>query len=339
MKKKQAAGIILAAVVFVIAGFIGIYADKALESKQDTSESNINSSAGSVLKSVLGSPDDKIKLPDTPYVGRLDIVGEIGPSSGFVSPGNYDHSLYMDFVDKMENSADNKGIFLYVNSPGGTVYESDELYLKLKEYKEKTGRPIYAYFAGTAASGAYYISMAADKIYCNRNCMTGSIGVIMSMLNMEELYKKLGIREIDITSGPNKSMGSAGKPLTDEQRRILQSNVDEAYEQFTDIVADGRNMDINTVKKLADGRIYSAKQAMDKGLVDEIASEEDGLRSIMKDFGIGSDGFYSPGSELDEVLGFLNSRAEDLKPKSKYDALMELIEKSNNGELMYYAGK
>ena len=111
------------------------------------------------------------------------------------------------------------------------------------EYKEVTGRPIWAYFASQACSGGYYIGMAADKVYANRNCWTGSIGVIVSLMNCRDLYDKLGIKEIDITSGANKAMGSSGLDLTQEQYDILQSLVDEAYDQFVGIVSTGRGMD------------------------------------------------------------------------------------------------
>ena len=129
------------------------------------------------------------------------------------------------------------------------------------EYKEETGRPIWAYFGSQACSGGYYVAMAADKIYANRNGWTGSIGVIISLLNCEGLYEKLGIEEINVTSGANKSMGSAGEELTEEQREILQSLVDESYDQFVGIVSKGRKMKEDKVRELADGRLYSALQA------------------------------------------------------------------------------
>lgn len=193
---------------------------------------------------------------------------------GRQAPG-YNHDLYMKYIDKMIKSSSNKGIMLYVDSPGGTVYESDELYLKLEEYKEKTKRPIWAYFAQEACSGGYYISMAADTIYANRNCWTGSIGVIVSLTNYKGLYDKLGIKEIDITSGPNKAMGSGGLDMTNEQKQIMQGLVDEAYDQFVSIVSEGRGINDADVRKIADGRIYTAKQAKENGLVDEVGSYEE----------------------------------------------------------------
>ena len=239
----------------------------------------------------------------------------------------------------MIESGNNKGIFLYVDSPGGSVYESDELYLKLMEYKEKTGRPVWAYFAGQACSGGYYISMAADKIYANRNCWTGSIGVIISLVNCKKLYDKLGIKEIDITSARNKSMGSAGLDMTDEQYKIFQSLVDEAYDQFIDIVSNGRSMDGETVREIADGRIYSAKQALKNGLIDEIGLLEEAKADFVIAEGL-PEGieFFAPDNVVSGFMGSLFSAAEKIIPKSETSLAEDIIENKGKGVLMYYAG-
>ena len=146
----------------------------------------------------------------------IPIVGTIqsAPSSP-LDTSSYNHSNLMQFVDALMEDETNHGILLKVNSGGGTVYHSDEFYLKLIEYKEVTGRPIHAYFEQTAASGAYYISCAADYISANRNCRTGSIGVIISYTNMKGLYEKLGLEEIIISTGENKGMGSTAGTLTE----------------------------------------------------------------------------------------------------------------------------
>jgi protease-4 len=244
----------------------------------------------------------------------------------------------MDYVDALESADNNKALLLYVDSPGGTVYESDQLYLKIMEYKEKTNRPVYAYFASEACSGGYYISMAADTIYANRNTWTGSIGVIVSLTNYKKLYDKLGIKEIDITSGKNKAMGSGGLNLTDEQKDILQSLVDEAYDQFTDIVSTGRQMDIETVKKLADGRIYSAKQAKENGLVDEIGSLED-LKSVIQEENALSDDitYHKPSTSASTFFKTLFGSVEQMIPKSDTELAVDIVEKKGKGVLMYYA--
>ena len=261
MKKKQWIGIVVAGVVFIAVCATGIFSNVVQSKLTEKADTKSKTSTSEMLSSIWGSSEEKVTLPEEDFVGVLNIVGTIqANSSNSISltgsdDGQYNHNLYMKYVDELEKSKNNKAILLYVNSPGGTVYESDELYLKLMEYKEKTKRPVYAYFGSQACSGAYYISMAADKIYTNRNTWTGSIGVIVSLTNYKKLYDKLGIKEIDITSGKNKSMGSGGLDLTDEQYDILQSLVDEAYDQFAGIVSEGRGIDIATVKKIADGRI------------------------------------------------------------------------------------
>ena len=263
MKTQQLIGIIITGGVIIAVGITGVasnvIAGKMLE--------KTTKQTSSILEGVFDEAmQNQVTLPQEEFIGVLNIVGEIGVNSSSVwgSSNTYNHQLYMNCVDEMERSDHNRGVLLSVVSPGGGVYESDELYLKLMEYKEVTNRPVWAYFASEACSGGYYISMSADKIYANRNCWTGSIGVIISLMNCKKLYDKLGIKEIDITSGKNKAMGSSGLDLTDEQYDFLQSLVDEAYDQFVEIVSDGRSMDEETVRSLADGRLYSALQAKEK---------------------------------------------------------------------------
>lgn len=229
----------------------------------------------------FNSSEDFPKLDvEGKYIGRIYVEGEIEDGEGgvFDEKSTYFHAETLNAIDQMIEDKNNKGLYIYVNSPGGSVSTSDELYLKIKEYQEKTEgkRPVIAYFDDMAASGGYYISAPADKIIANRNCWTGSIGVTVgNMYDATELLDKLGIRAKAITSGPNKAMGDPLSGLTKEQEAIFQSLVDEAYEQFTTIVSEGRGIDIQTVKKLADGRIYTAKQALENGLVDKIMTEED----------------------------------------------------------------
>jgi protease-4 len=189
---------------------------------------------------------------------------------------SYHHDWTLNTIDKLIGDSYNKGLLLYINSPGGGVYESDELYYKIQDYKQKTDRPVYVYMGSMAASGGYYISAPADKIYANRNAWTGSIGVIVGTLfDVSEFLEKHGIKATEITSGKNKAMGGYFEPMTPEQRAIYQSMVDEAYEQFVDIVAEGRAMSVEDVKKIADGRVLTAAQAKEAGLVDEIMRQED----------------------------------------------------------------
>lgn len=337
MKFKQFLAVAAATVLFAVTGYLGVQSASSLSA----AAMNVESVGG---LSNLFSTDTSFTFPSEPFLAEIDVVGEIAPS-GSSSPysvsdsGGYDHTLYMNLIDALMDDPDNRGILLYIDSPGGTVYESDELYLKLMEYREQTARPVYAYFASQACSGGYYIAMAADEIYANRNAWTGSIGVIISLMNYEGLSEKIGVTEVDITSGRNKSMGSAWESLTDEQRGIFQSLVDEAYGQFVDIVAAGRKLDRQRVTELADGRIYSAQQALDQGLVDHIAGEADAFAAILEKAGLEPDAeIYIPAHTASGWLNLLFSRAAALRPKTELELFRELTADKRNGALLYYAG-
>ena len=217
------------------------------------------------------------KYKNSNYIAALYINGVIEESNM-----TYNQKWLISTINELRYDKSNKGIAIFINSPGGGVYESDETYLALQEYKT-TGKPVYVYQGVLAASGGYYISCAGNKIYANRNTLTGSIGIIMgTSVDLTELMKKIGIKSETITSGRNKNMFNYNQPVTDEQRSIMRSIADEAYEQFTGIVAMNRNIPIFEVKKLADGRIYTAKQALHLNLVDAIGTW-DGMLKDMAD--------------------------------------------------------
>jgi len=238
--------------------------------------------------------------PASSYIARIRIVGEIGSGANrFASSDTaYHHRWTMQTIDTLMGDSYNKGICLWLDTPGGTVYESDELYLKLMEYKEKTGRPIYAYMRRIAASGGYYAAASADEIFANRNTWTGSIGVSLGTLfDVSEFLEDHGIRTDTIVSGRNKAMGSYYEPLTDEQREIYQSLVDDAYDRFVAIVAAGRGMTDKEARTLADGRIFTAEQALEAGLIDRILGEKEAEDTIKAKFEGGAviyDCYYRP---------------------------------------------
>lgn len=248
----------------------------------------------------------------------------------------YQHRWTLNKIDALMNNEYNKGIFLYINSPGGGVYESDELYLKLKEYKELTGRPVYAYMAQTAASGAVYVSMAADKIYASRMTMTGSIGVITSITDTTGLQELIGVKQDKITSGVNKAMGN---PLTDEQRAIFQSIVDEYYDIFVGVVAENRKLDLDKVYDLADGRVYSPNQAKELGLIDEIGTYEEAVEDMVTTYDLQDATFYHqapPVSLLDELLSSVSMELDTSKVVENFDQITGYIEKHKSPTFMYY---
>jgi protease-4 len=165
-----------------------------------------------------------------------------------------------------------KAIVLRIDSPGGAVAPTQEIFAELQKVRSK--KPLIASMAGMATSGGYYIASACEKIVANPGTMTGSIGVIMQLSNVEELMKKIGVKGLNIKSGANKDIGSPFQALSPEGQAILQSLVDNVHGQFVRAVAKGRGMDEAVVKKLADGRVYSGAQAKDLGLVDELGNLE-----------------------------------------------------------------
>jgi len=177
-----------------------------------------------------------------------------------------------------------KAIVVRVDSPGGAVAPTQEIFEEIQRAKKK--KPFIASMGSTAASGGYYIASACDKIVANAGTLTGSIGVIMQLTNVEELMKKVGVKGLSVKSGVNKDLGSPFQPLSPEGRQILQSLVDNVHGQFVAAVAQSRGMDEAEVRKLADGRIYSGAQAKDLGLVDQIGTLEDAIELAAKRAGI-----------------------------------------------------
>lgn len=323
MKKKQIIGLVVAAALFVGVSAASVFTNTISKNLLQNSADDIINLGGSY----------QFNPPSEDYIAIVRVEGTIQEQSGssaLEASSEYQHDSTMNYIDELMDDSNNKGVLLYVDSPGGTVYESEELYQKLKEYKETTKRPIWDYMAHYAASGGYMVSMASDKIYANSNTTTGSIGVIMSGYDMSGLYKKLGIRYVSITSGKNKDSSK----FTDEQIAIYQDQINEAYEEFVNIVADGRDMSVEDVKKLADGRTYTAKQAKNNGLIDEISLYPDMKDAMSKK--LGTSAFYE--MESDEgLLQSLFSKAESLVPKSEAQVLTETAKSVESGVPMYYA--
>ena len=271
------------------------------------------------------------------YIGVLHIEGTISESG---TSSGYNHKYLLRSLEDMAKDDNNKGIILYLNTPGGSVYASDELYFAIKDYQEKTKRPVYSAMQSMAASGGYYISAPCDKIYANRNCFTGSIGVTMGeYYDVSELLEKYGVKVHAITSGRNKAMGSYTQEMTDEQKEILQSLVDEAYDQFTGLVAEGRNMDIKKVRELADGRIYTARQAKENGLIDEIGTYEECIDAMKKDQALSADvqilDFWP--AENYDLMSYLGIMSENLEKNSSVltaDQIQELVDLNGDMRLM-----
>lgn len=322
MKKKQILGLAAAAIIFIVVGIASVLTNKFTDNMFKTD-----------VRSLLTGSETEFNPPMSDYVAVVRVEGTIQQqtdTSVWSTDSGYQHTSTMSYIDKLIKDKNNKGIMLYVDSPGGAVYESEELYDKLMEYKEKTKRPVYDYMAYYAASGGYMTSVAADKIYANKNTTTGSIGVIMSGYDMTGLYEKLGIRYVSITSGKNKDSSK----MTDEQIAIYQTQINEIYQSFVDKVAKGRNMSDEEVKELADGRTYTGEQALKNGLIDEISTYDEAKSALSKEAGTSQ--YYEPKSNTNPLASILSS-AEKLVPKSEAQILIEESGKLESGVPMYYA--
>lgn len=200
------------------------------------------------------------------------IVRVEGIISSGKSPASYAGGVFSEEIVKhlewAEADASVKAIVLRVNSPGGGVVASNEIYEKLLEID----KPIIASMGETAASGGYYIACAADRIVANPATMTGSIGVISQIVDLEELLEKVGVEVIVIKSGRHKDIGSFHRDMTDEEQALFQAMIDEVYQGFVQIVAEGRGLSEEGVRELADGRVYTGAQAKQMGLVDELGN-------------------------------------------------------------------
>jgi len=184
-----------------------------------------------------------------------------------------------DQVRELRAYRDNPGIravVLRINSPGGAVAPTQELYGAIRRLRE-AGKPVVASLGAVAASGGYYIAVAADQIYANPGTLTGSIGVVMQMANLNALMKKVGVEYVVVKAGEFKDVGNFARPMTIEERRILQALLDDVHGQFIAAVADGRKLDRAVVRRFADGRVFSGTQAKALHMIDELGGLEEAV--------------------------------------------------------------
>jgi protease IV len=215
---------------------------------------------------VPGESDEKILLVriDGEITDRPMSTGFFGSQEG--STAQVKEALELALEDRSV-----KAILLRIDSPGGGVTASDIIYREILDWKKKTKKPVVALFMDMAASGGYYVAQAADRIVAHPTCITGSIGVIAMFPNFTGLGDKLGVKVHTIKSGDNKDVGNPFRAMSDDDRKQLQTLIDQIYTQFFDVVLKGRpGLTPDRLKKVADGRVLTAKEAKAAGLIDEI---------------------------------------------------------------------
>ena len=240
-----------------------------------------------------------------PKILLLDIDGVISgadSSAGFLGLGTPSMvERVREVLDRASADEDVRALLLRIDSPGGTATASEQIYTEIMRFKASRQIPVVAQFLTTAASGGYYIAMAADTIQAHPTTVTGSIGVIFTSVNFVGLMEKLGVEDQTITGGEFKDAGSPFRRLTEEERGQLQSIVDDLHDRFRDIVAKGRpKLSDDQVTTLANGRIYSARQALGNGLVDRVGTLEEAVGLIEDQLGVSESrvvAYHRPGEQ------------------------------------------
>jgi len=202
--------------------------------------------------------------------------------------GEHPVSLFVEKLDKAGADTAVRAVVLRINSPGGTVTAADIMHTEIANFRKKDEgkRPVVAVLMDVAASGGYYVACAADEIVAHPTTVTGSIGVIMQTVNFAGTMSKLGISADAITSGSMKDAGSPLRKMKPEEREVFQKLVDQFYDRFVTVVAAGREeLTEQEVREVADGRVYSAQQALELGFVDRIGTLKDALADIKKQIG------------------------------------------------------
>ena len=336
MNKKQFLWFLLAVVIFVGAGWFGV---RSAVSAREQMAAHSQQAADAIAAAFTGgSTETGFSFPSKPYVARLDVEGTIMSESAGMSlagGGGYDHEGLLRYIDALMGDENNVGMLLYVDSPGGEMGAGDELYLKLMDYKA-LGRPIWCYFDDTACSGGYYVAMASDEIMANRNCLCVNIGVYISTYNLSGLFEKLGVEQIAFKSSENKGIGMAGVPWTEEQKEIYQSIVDEKYDLFLDIVAQGRGMTKDQVREKDDGREMTAAQALKAGFIDGICRYDEYEAQVLEKAGV--DTLYRVPAEENPFAAFLRYFGS-VMPQSDTQALTRFAESHSGIVVMAYAGE
>ncbi|MDJ0626507.1 MAG: signal peptide peptidase SppA [Candidatus Caenarcaniphilales bacterium] len=263
-------------------GLLGIILSFFSSKEKETSPKDISSS----IFSTLPSSKDKIL--------SLELTGVMmdGRLNSFLGESASDSVKVRDQLIKASKDKSVKGVLIRINSPGGAVGISQEIYQAAKKVRAK--KPIVASMGDVAASGGYYVASMSDLIYANPGTLTGSIGVISHFMNLEGLYGKIGLKDMTVKSGRYKDIGSSTRPMSEEEREILQDLVDDTYEQFVGDVYEGRrtnsnkygdfrkNLTKDDIRYVAEGMIYTGNQAKQVGLVDELGNYYDALDQLQR---------------------------------------------------------
>lgn len=199
-------------------------------------------------------------------VAVVEIIGEI-----------YETEPTIELLEKYGKQEQVKALVIRIDSPGGSVVASQEIYDAIRRIREEGKKPVVASLGNVAASGGYYVACGAGHIVANPGTITGSVGVMISFLNLEGLLGKVGVKIRNVTSGEHKDLGTFTRELTPAEEALIQGVLDDIHQQFVQAVADGRGLTPEEVMEMADGRIFTGRQAKELGLVDELGNQSDAI--------------------------------------------------------------
>ena len=218
-----------------------------------------------------------------PKIALIDVDGVIvnERTSMLLGDGEHPVSLLLEKLDRARGDSSVRAVILRINSPGGSVVAAELMHAEIERFRRETGRPVVAVMMDVAASGGYYIACACDEIVAHPSSVTGSIGVILQLFDVTGTMSKIGVTGHTIRSGDRKGGGSPFERLSDQDRAIFQTMIDEMHERFVQVVAAGRpELTLERARELADGRVYTAGQALELGLIDRIGT----IRDVVNEF-------------------------------------------------------
>jgi len=230
-------------------------------------------------------------------------------------------------IEELKRFSENpsiKAIVLRIDSPGGGVVPSQEIHDTVKRIRSKNNKAVIASMGSVAASGGYYIAAATDRIVANPGTLTGSIGVIMETANVEGLLQKIGVEGVVIKSGKYKDVGSPLRKMTDEERALMQAVMYDVHKQFIEAVAEGRSLELPVAQALADGRVFTGRQAKDAKLVDELGDLDDAIQLAAEVAGIEGEPKVVEPRRRFSLRELLDSKFSMMFPKLNIDAGVSL---------------
>jgi protease IV len=255
-------------------------------------------------KTISGYGRDKILLMEISGVILEGQHSILGLTKGVTSPNRIKEEL-----DKAAKDDRIKAVVLKINSPGGTVAAADVILHELKAFKATKALPVVVCLQGLAASGGYYVAQAGDTVIAYPTCITGSIGVIAMKFNLRGLMDKVGVDEDVVKSGQWKDFWSPFRPATPQEKEMMQKVIDDFFRRFVDVVAQGRKLSLKKTKEVADGRIFTATQALDLGLVDQLGYLDEALELARVKAGLGKEAkvitYHRPGGYKPTIYSLL----------------------------------